>query len=140
MSNEEARRIVSDGLAKRKADRLEAEREARLEQYEQDMIDTCNEHCADAKFQRRLEVIGRMSREQANARRAAREEALAKELAREEAATDAVRQYVISCMAILCLTIFTKLPVWAAVTLAAGLGVFPTAYIFRMYFPMEADA
>lgn len=137
MSNDEAKRIVRAGLERRRDARQLAEQEARLEQYELDMIETCNENCADAKIQRRMEESERLTREQMEARRAARAEALAKELAREEAATTAVKRYVIACMAILCMTIFTNLPMWAAVTLVVGLAVFPVAYIFRLYFPAD---
>lgn len=138
MSSEEAKHIVNAGLERRKAERLEAEQEARLEQYEQDMIATCNENCADAKEQRRLEDTGRLAMEQAEARRAARKEALAREMAREEAATGAVKKYMVGCMVILWLTAWTNLPIWAAVTLALGLMVFPLTYIFRLYFPADA--
>ena len=137
MSNEEARRIVQSGLNRRKAEREKAAKEARLEKYEQDMIVTCNEHSADVKMKRQREEIRRRNREEFQARCAARAESLAKELAREEAAIAAVKKYVVACMAILCLTIFTYLPMWAAVTLALTLAVFPSAYIFRLYFPLE---
>lgn len=136
MSNE-ARQIVQAGLDRRKADRETAAREARLERYEQDQIRCCNEHFANAKVQRLMDETGRMNRELYEARKAAREQALALEMAREEAATDAVRKYVVFCLAILCLTIFTHLPLWGAITTALGMGVFPAAYIFRLYYPME---
>lgn len=135
--NNEARKIVQAGLDRRKADREAAAREARLERYEQDQIHFCNEHCANAKEQRQLEETGRRNRQQYEARRAAREQALALKLAREQAAIDAVRKYVVFCLAMLCLTIFTHLPLWGAITTALGMGVFPAAYIFRLYYPLE---
>ena len=138
MSSEDARSIVAKGLERRK--QLFAEQEAALEQYEQDMIDTCNTHCADAKLLRQNEETGRLNREQIEARRAARAEALAKKQAREEAATTAVKRYILVCMGILWLTAFTHLPLWAAITLALGLAVFPAAYIFRLYYPLEVSA
>lgn len=137
MSNEEAKRYVSAGLELRRHARQEAEREAKLEQYEQDMIETCNINCADARFSRQQEAAGRINREIIEARRAARAEALAQELAKEEAATTAVKRYIITCMAIFWLTAFTYLPVWAAITLALGLAVFPAVYIFRLYYPVD---
>ena len=135
--NNEARKIVQAGLDRRKADRETAAREARLERYEQDQIRCCNEHSANAKVLRLMDETGRMQREQYEARRAAREQALALELAREQAAIDAVKRYGVFCLAMLCLTIFTYLPLWAAITTALGLGVFPAAYIFRLYYPLE---
>lgn len=138
MSNEDARSIVAQGLERRK--QLFAEHEAALEQYEQDMIDTCNTHCADAKLLRQNEETGRLNREQREARRAARAEAQAKEQAREEATTTAVKRYILACMGIFWLTAFTHLPIWAAVTCALGLAVFPAVYIFRLYYPLEVSA
>lgn len=137
MNSEEAKRIVGAGLERRRTERQIAEQEACLEQYERDMIGACNEHCADAKIQRRIEETGRISKEQAETRRAARAEALAKEQAREDAAVAACRYYGLACLVILWLTAVTQFPIWAAVTLALGLGVFPAAYIFRLYYPIE---
>lgn len=137
MSSDEARRIVQIGLDRRKEDRDTAAKEARLEKYEQDQIHFCNVHSANAKEQRQLEETGRRNRQQYEARKAAREQALAMEMAREQAAIDAVRKYGVFCLAILCLTIFTHLPMWGAITTALGMGVFPAAYIFRLYYPME---
>lgn len=137
MSNEEAKRIVTDGLKRRKADRQMAEQEAQLDQYEQDMIDACNANCADAKFQRQLKETGRLSRQQAESRRAARAEAQAKAQAREDAAVAACRYYGLSCMGILWLAAVTRLPLWAGAALALGLAVILAVYIFRLYFPIE---
>lgn len=137
MSNDEARRIVTAGLERRKAERETAAQEARLERYEQDQIRFCNVHSANAKEQRQLEETGRRNKQQYEARRAAREQALALEMAREQAATDAVKKYGVFCLAILCLTIFTHLPLWGAITTALGMGVFPAVYIFRLYYPLE---
>ena len=137
MSNEEARHIVSAGLARRKADREKAAQEARLEKYEQDQILFCNMHCQDAKVQRQKEETGRLNRERFAAMRAAQAEAIAKQMERDQAATDAVKKYIMVCLAMFTLTIFTHLPIWAAVTTIMGLAVFPAAYIFRLYYPAE---
>lgn len=136
MSNE-ARQIVQAGLERRKAAREAAAREAQLEQYEQDQIRCCNEHFASAKVLRLMNETDRMQQEQVKARQAAKAEALAKELKLEQAAAGAVKTYGVFCLAILCLTIFTHLPVWAAITTVAGMGVFPAAYIFRLYYPLD---
>lgn len=137
MSSEEARRIVQIGLDRRKEDRDLVDQEARLEEYEQDQIHFCNAHFANAKEQRQQEETSRMYQQQYEARRVAREQAIALEQAREQAATDAVKKYGVFCLAILCLTIFTHLPLWGAITTALGMGVFPAAYIFRLYYPLE---
>ena len=136
MSNE-ARMIVQAGLDRRRSARAEAAQEARLERYEQEQIHFCNVHSANAKEQRQLEETGRIRREQMETRRAERAAALAQEMEREEAATEAVKKYAVSCLVILCLTIFTYLPLWGAITLIVSLAVFPVAYIFRLYYPLE---
>ena len=137
MNSKEAKQIGADGLERRRDAREIADREAVLDRYEEDQIRACNIHFADAKYQRQLEETGRLSREQMAARRAARDKAQAKKIARELAAEDAVKKYITVCLAIFCLTIFTYLPVWAAATLALGLAVFPAAYIFRLYYPLD---
>ena len=137
MSNEEARRIVTAGLERRKADREMAAQEARLEKYEQDQILFCNMHCADAKVQRQMEESMKATRERVKKMQAQRAEAYAVEVAREAAAMDAVKKYIMVCLAMFTLTIFTHLPVWAAFTTIVGLAVFPAAYIFRLYYPLE---
>lgn len=136
MNSEEAKRIVSEGLARRKEDRALAEKEARLEQYEQDMIDACNIHCADAKTQRKLEETGRLSRQMAKSRREARAQARAIEEQKEEQAIEAVKSYLYICGGILLVTAWTSFPTYAAFALIAGLAVFPAAYVFRLYYPM----
>lgn len=137
MSNNEARQIVQAGLERRKAEREKAAQEAKLEKYEQDQILFCNMHCADAKVQRQLEETGRLNRERFAAMRAAQAEAVAKQMARDQAAVDAIKKYIVVCLAMLTLTIFTHLPLWGAITTALGMGVFPAAYIFRLYYPLE---
>lgn len=137
MKSEEAKKLVASGLERRRENRRREEQNARLERFEQEMILTCNAHSASAKARRKAEETGRLNRQMVLARQAAREEVMARELAREEAAKDAVRKYVMACLAIFCLTIFTYLPVWAAVTTVMGLAVFPVAYILRLYCPME---
>ena len=137
MSSEEAKQIVSAGSEQRKADRETATQEALLEQYEQEQIRACNENCAGAKLQRRMEETGRLNREQAEARRAARAQAQAKEQAREDAAMAAVRYYGLACLGVIWLTAVTRFPFWAAVALMAASAVFPAVYIFRLYHPIE---
>ena len=137
VNSEAAKCIVSAGLERRREARQLAEQEGRLEQYEHDMIITCNKNCADAKVLRLTAETGRMNKERMDARRAARAKALAKEMEREQAAADTLKNYGVACLAIFCITIFTQLPIWAAATLALGSGVFPAVYIFRLYYPLE---
>lgn len=140
MTNEEAKQIISAGLERRKDARAMAEREGRLEQYEQDMIESCNKNCANAKVLRLSQETGRLQKAQMEAKRIARAEALAKEMEREEKAVSAVKKYIVFCMALLCLTIFTQLPLWAVAVTTISMGVFPAAYVFRLYYPLEVNA
>ena len=137
MSTDEARRIVQLGLDRRKKDRQVAVREARLEKYEQDQIRFCNENCAGARLKRNAELATRRSIEEAAARKAARAAEAARQQELEDKTMAAVRYYGLTCLAVLWMCAVTRFPVWAAVTLIAGLAVFPAAYIFRLYFPLE---
>ena len=104
------------------------------------MIATCNEKCAEAKKQKIRDDAERLSREQAQARKAAQMEAQEKEQARDKAATHAVKMYALCCLILLCLTSWTPLPLWAALTTAIGLDVFPIIYIYKLYFaPVESE-
>ena len=137
MSNEENKRIVAQGLERRKADREAAQQESRLEQYEQDMITTCNAHCADAKIQTRMDETGRLQRMEWKALQEKRREALRKEREREADATEAVRRFCLICFAIAMVATWTPIEWWAAAALIAGLAVFPVVYIYRLYNPIE---
>ena len=127
MSSNEAKQIVMDGLERRKAERDAAAEEARMDSYEQEQIRFCNANYADAKMKRDAEQKARKSIQERAARRAemAREKAM--EAAREDAAVAAVRYYGVACLVILLVSAVTRLPFWAAVSLIAGLAVFPMA-------------
>lgn len=140
MSNEEARRIVSEGLEHRKEDRMTAKKEAALEQYEQDMIDACNTHCADARLNREAEQNRALERQ----RRIARRQEWAAQAARAQQLEDksmaAIRYYGVLCLVVLLVSAVTRFPFWAAVTVILGSAVFPAAYIFRLYYPIKEEA
>ena len=137
MSNEEAKRYVSAGLERRKADRQAAEREARLERYEQDQLHGISENCADARMKREAQERTRQNVQQAAARRQAIARAQAERQRKEDAAMRAVRYYALACMVILWMAAWTHLPLWACAALAMGLAVILAAYVFRLYFPIK---
>lgn len=139
IKGDEAKRIVGAGLERRREARQEAEQEATLEQFEQDMIEACNQNCADAKEQHRTDDANRLSQKQREERAAARRAAMAAEAAKEMAATKAVQHYGVACLVILLVSACSRFPFWAAVTLICGLAVFPTAYIFRLYYPLKGE-
>lgn len=134
---EENRKAVMDGLQHRREMKEQAEKETRLEKYEQDMIWACNNHCAAAKINRRAEETGWMQKMQREANRAALERRRAEEAAREEAALQAVRYYGIACLAMVWLCGVSHLPIWAAVTMMASGAIFPVIRIYRIYNPIE---
>lgn len=140
MDNIEAKRLVELGLEHRRAEREEAEKDAFLDAYEQQQIQCCNTNFATAKMKREAEEATRRKIAEAAERQKARAAELAKEMARENAAMAAWRYYGAACIALLLLTALTRMPLWAAITLALGLAVFPAAYIFRLYYPLEGGS
>lgn len=130
MNSNEAKQIVRDGLNQRKIQKQEAEREAIREKFEQDMIHACNVNCAGAKAKRE-------TMEQAQKRRAEAAASRAKAWELECKSTYACQLYGVLCLVVLLISALTKLPFWAAAALIAGGAVFPVAYIFRLYNPIE---
>lgn len=126
MTTEKARAYVQTGLDLRNIYRKERENEERLDTFEAEMISFCNKHYADARKNRteleRLEITRAMEA-------AYREQQRRK----DEAADKACTRYGYACMAILVTCCLTPLPFYAAAALIAGLAVFPTAYIVKLY-------
>lgn len=146
MSNQEARRLVAEGLQRRKEQRQEAEREAKLEHYEKEQMLHIHKNCADARKEREAKLADRdtarlmAQTEQYNkaqmvaSRKAQREQKL-REWERDYMASNSVRRYILACMAVMLITVWTPLPWWAAAALIIGTAVCEAAYIFRLYFP-----
>lgn len=121
MSNEEAKEFVSAGLLRRRI--IREEREQALEDQARQLRLTINDnHTARTKTdaQRKAEI-----RAERLARAKARRE-------KENAAVLAVQYYIRACIGIFLVTILTPFPWWAAITLIAGLAVFPVAHIVRL--------
>ena len=148
MSNDEARKLVEDGLTLRRKRREAAEREARMEAYEKEMITFCNGHYANAKESRAREAEKSMEmamealrKEEARSRyieqRKREREQAQQEMAREARAYDAVRNFILFCMVTALVTVWTPFPWWAAVALVAGCTALAAAYVFRLYYPMD---
>ena len=64
MTSEENKRIVTEGLERRKA-----EREARLDSYEQDQLEAVHRNCEDARINREAEQSRQLKYQQRIARR-----------------------------------------------------------------------
>lgn len=137
MSNEENKRIVADGLERRKADRVAAEREAQLDSYEQEQLDAVHRNCEGARMNREAEEARRRQHQERIARRQEWAAQAAKAQMLEDKSVAAARRYGVLCLVVLLVSAITRLPFWAAAALILGGTVFPMAYIFRLYNPLE---
>ena len=104
-----------------------------LDAYEMEMISGINAHRAARAAQA-------LTREELIAERAAADRAAREDMEREEKSSEAIKRYILVCLATLCFAAFSPFPVWAAATFCLGGGVFPAAYIFRLYFPIENES
>ena len=136
MSHEEARRLVQIGLDQRKEERQKAEREQRLEAYERDMITHCNGNAVAAKTLRLMTECDRITREQISARRKAEREQMMREWERDAAVYDSIRRYLVGCLVLMLVTVWTPLPWWAAAAVIGGTAVWESAHVFRLYNPI----
>lgn len=148
MTKAQARKLVEDGLTLRKQRREAAEQEARMEAYEKEMITFCNGNCASAKEIRQRDAETAMTlvleanrkkeqREQLIESRKREREQLRMEVERDVTALDAVRRFVMFCLVMALVTVWTPFTWWAAVALVVGTAVCTGAYVFRVYFPFE---
>ena len=139
MSNnpEENKRIVREGLERRKAERREAQEEARLEQFERDMIRACNENRANTKIEREAVAADRSSKTQSKARIASRKDAKFRKMERETGTVHAVAIYAVAVAFLFWLTTWTHLPMYAAITCAISFFPFLPIYVSRLYEPIE---
>ena len=104
-----------------------------LEAYEAEMISGINAHRAARAAQA-------LSRDERIAERVAADKAMREDMEREYKSSEAIKRYLLVCLATLCFPAFSPFPVWAAATLCLGGGVFPASYIFRLYYPIENES
>ena len=103
-----------------------------LDAYEVEMISGINAH-------RAVRAAQAISREELIAERVAADKAAREDMEREYKASEAIKRYILVCLAILCFAAFSPFPVWAAATFCLGGGVFPASYIFRLYYPIDEN-
>ena len=103
-----------------------------LEAYEAEMISGINAHWAARAAQA-------ISRDELIAERVAADKAMREDMEREYKSSEAIKRYVLVCLATLCFSAFSPFPVWAAAAFCLGGAVFPASYIFRLYFPFESE-
>lgn len=104
-----------------------------LDAYEAEMISGINAHRAARAAQA-------LSRDELIAERVAADKAMREDMEREYKSSEAIKRYILVCLATLCFAAFSPFPVWAAAAFCLGGAVFPASYIFRLYFPIEEEA
>lgn len=104
-----------------------------LDAYEAEMISGINAH-------RAVRAAQAISREELIAERVAADKAAREDMEREYKASEAIKRYILVCLALLCFAAFSPFPVWAAITFCVASAVFPASYIFRLYFPIENES
>ncbi len=104
-----------------------------LDAYEAEMISGINAHRAARAAQA-------LSRDELIAERVAADKAAREDMEREYKASEAIKRYILVCLAILCFAAFSPFPVWAAAAFCLGGAVFPASYIFRLYYPIENES
>lgn len=101
-----------------------------LDAYEVEMISGINAHRAARAAQA-------LSRDELIAERVAADKAAREDREREYKSSEAIKRYILVCLALLCFAAFSPFPVWAAITFCVASAVFPASYIFRLYFPIN---
>ena len=104
-----------------------------LDVYEAEMISGINAHRAARAAQA-------LSRDELIAERVAADKAAREDMEREYKASEAIKRYILVCLATLCFSAFSPFPVWAAAAFCLGGAVFPASYIFRLYYPIENES
>lgn len=104
-----------------------------LDVYEAEMISGINAHRAARAAQA-------LSRDELIAERVAADKAMREDMEREYKASEAIKRYILVCLATLCFSAFSPFPVWAAAAFCLGGAVFPASYIFRLYYPIENES
>lgn len=104
-----------------------------LDAYEAEMISGINAHRAARAAQA-------ISRDELIAERVAADKAAREDMERECKSSEAIKRYILVCLATMCFAAFSPFPVWAAAAFCLGGAVFPASYIFRLYFPIENES
>lgn len=104
-----------------------------LDIYEAEMISGINAHRAARAAQA-------ISRDELIAERVAADKAMREDMERECKSSEAIKRYILVCLATMCFAAFSPFPVWAAAAFCLGGAVFPASYIFRLYFPIDNES
>lgn len=133
MSTNEARQIVTDGLERRREDRIR--RDAALENQARQLRQTISGNHAMktmSEIQRKA-----MEEEEARKRKAERAKAKADMVIKDMKAEDATYRFGFFCGGMILLAAVFRLNVFVLLATLLGAAVFPAVYIYRLYNPLE---
>ena len=133
MSSDEARKIVADGLERRKEEKMQ--RDAELDEQERLLRLTINGNHTEKTLSEAQKK--EQEKEKARQRREAKEKARRDRAARDMAAEMTLNNYGVAFLVILLVACVTRLNVFVVLALVLGLAVFPIAKIYRLYVLME---
>ena len=133
MNSNEARKIVEDGLERKKMERMR--RDAELEKQERLLRLTINDNHLVATITEEQKKL--QKKEAARKRREAWAKEQAERVARDMAAEQAVNNYGILCLVILLVAAIFRMNFFVSMALALGIGAVFAAYIYRIYFPFK---
>lgn len=124
--------VFKQNVAYRQKEKAAQKVDEALDAYEVEMISGINAHRAARAAQA-------LSRDELIAKRAAADKAMREDREREYKSSEAIKRYVLVCLATLCFAAFSPFPVWAAAAFCLGGAVFPASYIFRLYYPIDEN-
>ena len=125
--------IFKRNLEYHQKEKAAQEADRALDAYEVEMISGINAHRAARAAQA-------LSRDELIAERVAADKAMREGMEREYKSSEAIKRYILVCLATMCFAAFSPFPVWAAAAFCLGGAVFPASYIFRLYYPIENES
>ena len=133
MSSNEAKKIVADGLERKKMER--AKRDAELEHQERLLRLTINDNHLVKTINEEQKKI--QQKKEAQARRESWAKKRADRVARDMAAEEAVHVYGILCLVILLVASIFRMNFFVCLSLVLGMAAVFAAYIYRIYVPFK---
>ena len=133
MSSNEAKKIVENGLEKRKEAR--AQRDAELERQERMLRMTINDNHLVKTITEEQKKI--QAKEEARKRRESWAKEQAERVARDMAAEEAIRAYGIVVLAIIIISGIWKLNIFVTLAMMLGMAAVFGAYVYRIYVPFK---
>lgn len=136
MSSEEARQIVQDGLDRMKQERAKMEAELEYQERILRLKINDNHHYRTLSEYQKLEIRKEAERNRYEQKKKRHDEMVAIDMKAEKA----VNNYGLFCGAMIFLAAVSRLNIFVFIATVLGAAVFPTAYIYRLYNPIEEIA